>query len=158
MRVNAYANREPECLSLGITFNNDTIKAMEGLGIRISSAALFSENNFNRGKDIFNYTAKQIASRNNDNSTSQDGTAADINPLVYHVPVMVSFKGYENSKPVRVPINNILSTVDDNIKKYGYSVIVFHPQDFMNTDESGSIQYESKRKPAKARKMYLVSD
>lgn len=120
-------------------FNNNTIKAMEALGIRISSAALFSENNFNEGKDIFNYTAKQIASHNNDNSTSQDGTAADVNPLVYHVPAMVSFKGYEDSKPVRVPISNILSTVDDNIKNYGYSVIVFHPQDFMYTDENGRI-------------------
>jgi hypothetical protein len=52
---------------------------------------------------------------------------------------MISFKGYENSKPVRIPISNILSTVDDNIKEYGYSVIVFHPQDFMYTDEHGRI-------------------
>ena len=41
-------------------FNNDTIKAMERLGIRISSAALFSENNFNHGKDIFNYTPLEV--------------------------------------------------------------------------------------------------
>jgi hypothetical protein len=72
--------------------------------------------------------------------TRLDYTLADINnQSVYHVPAMVSFKGYENSKPTRIPISNILSTVDDNIKKYGYSVIVFHPQDFMYTDENGRI-------------------
>jgi hypothetical protein len=52
---------------------------------------------------------------------------------------MVSFKGYEN-KPIRVPISDILSTVDDNIKNYGYSVIVFHPQDFMDRDKNDRIR------------------
>jgi peptidoglycan/xylan/chitin deacetylase (PgdA/CDA1 family) len=126
-------------------FNNDTLKAMERLGIRISSAALFSENNFNQGKDIFNYTAKQIAGiNNNDSSTASNSTlTADIDPLVYHVPATVSFKGYENSKPSKVSVNNILSTVDDNIKNYGYSVIVFHPQDFMFMDENGRISNDA---------------
>ena len=36
-------------------------------------------------------------------------------------------------------IHHILSTVDENIKRYGYSVIVFHPNDFMYTDENGRI-------------------
>lgn len=67
----------------------------------------------------------------NNTNTALDYTLADINQSVYHVPAMVSFKGYENSKPIGIPISNILSTVDDNIKKYGYSVIVFHTQDFM---------------------------
>jgi len=33
---------------------------------------------------------------------------------------------------VKIPIKQILSDVDSNIKKYGYVVIVFHPQDFEN--------------------------
>jgi peptidoglycan/xylan/chitin deacetylase (PgdA/CDA1 family) len=118
-------------------FNNDTIKAMDRLGIRILSAAMFSENNFNKGRDIFNYTADRIVGLHKVSSTTLDGAPPNTDPPVYHVPAMVSFKEYENSKPVKVPINDGPSIVEDYIKKYGYSVIVFHPQDFMYTDESG---------------------
>lgn len=111
---------------------------MDQLGIGILSAAIFSENNFNKGRNIFNYTAEKIASIHN-SSTTLDGTSPNTNLSVYHVPAMASFKGYENSKPIKVPINNILSVVDDSIKKYGYSVIVFHPQDLLYTDENGRI-------------------
>jgi peptidoglycan/xylan/chitin deacetylase (PgdA/CDA1 family) len=114
-------------------FNNDTIKAMKELGIRILSAADFSENNFDKGRSIFNYTTSKLS------SSTENGSSPGANQSIYHVPAMVSFKGSENSKPTKVPLDQILSTVDDNIKKYGYSVIVFHPQDFMHTDENGRI-------------------
>jgi peptidoglycan/xylan/chitin deacetylase (PgdA/CDA1 family) len=114
-------------------FNNDTIKAMEELNIRILSAADFSENNFDKGRSIFNYTAKSVM------GSSNSSTAPSSSSGVYHVPAMVSFKGYENSRPIKVPISQILSTVDDNIKRYGYSVIVFHPQDFVYRDANGRI-------------------
>jgi peptidoglycan/xylan/chitin deacetylase (PgdA/CDA1 family) len=120
-------------------FNNDTIKAMDRLGIRILSAAMFSENNFYKGRDIFNYIAEKLTGLYNSSSTTLHGSPPNTNLPVYYVPAMVSFKEYENSKPVKVPISNILSIVDDNIKKYGYSVIVFHPQDLMYTDENGRI-------------------
>jgi peptidoglycan/xylan/chitin deacetylase (PgdA/CDA1 family) len=114
-------------------FNNDTIKAMEELEIRILSAATFSENNFDEGRSIFNYTDVRLS------SSTENESSLNAIQSIYHVPAMVSFKGYENSRPVKVPLDEILSTVDDNIKRYGYSVIVFHPQDFMYTDENGRI-------------------
>lgn len=124
---------------MGLSYeNNDTIKAMKELGIRILSAADFSENNFDRGRSIFNYTESRLS-----NST-ENGSSSNATQSIYRVPAMVSFKGYENSKPVKVPLDDILSTVDDNIKKYGYSVIVFHPQDFMYTDENGRIIDDSR--------------
>jgi peptidoglycan/xylan/chitin deacetylase (PgdA/CDA1 family) len=117
-------------------FNNDTIKAMKELEIRILSAADFSENNFDKGRSIFNYTDSKIEELSN---STENGSSSKDSQSIYHVPAMVSFKGYENSKPAKVPLDHILSTVDDNIKKYGYSVIVFHPQDFTHTDENGRI-------------------
>jgi len=42
---------------------------------------------------------------------------------------------------VKIPIKQILSDVGSNIKRYGYVVIVFHPQDFVKTDQNGSEVY-----------------
>jgi hypothetical protein len=59
---------------------------------------------------------------------------------VFHVPAMAVFKSNEaNKKPVKIPINQILSEVNSNIKRYGYAVIVFHPQDFVKTDQNGKL-------------------
>lgn len=33
----------------------------------------------------------------------------------------------------------IIDSVEENVEKYGYSVIVFHPQDFAYTDANGAI-------------------
>jgi hypothetical protein len=53
---------------------------------------------------------------------------------------MTVFKSNEaNKKPIKIPINQILSDVDSNIKRYGYAVIVFHPQDFVKRDQDGKL-------------------
>jgi hypothetical protein len=55
-------------------------------------------------------------------------------------PAMIFFKNNErNKRAVKIPTKNILSEVDDTIKKFGYSVIVFHPQDFVSTDQNGQV-------------------
>jgi hypothetical protein len=51
---------------------------------------------------------------------------------------MLAYTDYQNGKLVEVPIDKIISAVDD-IKKYGYSVIVFHPNDFLQRDENGKV-------------------
>ncbi len=40
-----------------------------------------------------------------------------------------------NQKPIEKTINNLTQ----KIEKYGYSVILFHPQDFMKLDKKGKV-------------------
>src|SRR5207244_7706993 len=59
---------------------------------------------------------------------------------VYHIPAMTFFKNDEhNKRATKTPINDILSIVDNTIKKFRYSIIVFHPQDFVKTDQNGNV-------------------
>jgi peptidoglycan/xylan/chitin deacetylase (PgdA/CDA1 family) len=101
-------------------FSDETINSMSQLGIKILSAATFSESDFDNNNSVFN------ANNYNRNAAS-----------VFHVPSMTVFKSNEaNKKPIKIPIYQILSDVDSNIKRYGYAVIVFHPQDFVKTDQN----------------------
>lgn len=104
-------------------FSDETINSMSQLGIKILSAATFSESDFDNNNSVFN------ANNYNRNAAS-----------VFHVPAMTVFKSNEaNKKPIKIPIYQILSDVDSNIKRYGYAVIVFHPQDFVKTDQNGKL-------------------
>jgi len=140
------------------TFNNGTINAMSRLGIRILSAATFSDksnsiynaNNVNAGLALgktpatigansTNETKRQQSTFLGNTSFSAKANANSSAATVYHVPGMIFFKDREVStgKPVKTPIRQILSDVQSNIKQYGYAVIVFHPQDFVKTDQNG---------------------
>ena len=104
-------------------FSDETINSMSQLGIKILSAATFSESDFDNNNSVFN-------------ANNYNGSAAS----VFHVPAMTVFKSNEaNKKPIKIPIYQILSDVDSNIKRYGYAVIVFHPQDFVKTDQNGKL-------------------
>ena len=59
--------------------------------------------------------------------------------LPFHVPSLISYKNYENGRPIKNPVSSIIDGVEENVEKYGYSVIVFHPQDFAYTDANGAI-------------------
>jgi len=105
-------------------FNNNTLKAMNDLNIKILSSSLQAENDFNEGKDIFNLKVKMINS----------GSVSD---SIYHLPSTVSFYDYEDDNRTKESLQDILNKVDDSISKYGYSVITFHAQDFAKLDEEG---------------------
>jgi peptidoglycan/xylan/chitin deacetylase (PgdA/CDA1 family) len=116
-------------------FNNDTISAMGQLGIRVLSASLSSEEAFDKNSSILNLNDginyKNVTTNGNHTSTLSS---------VYHVPATIFFKDDEqNKKAIKIPIKNILSYIDNDIKKYGYSVVVFHPQDFVSTDQNGNV-------------------
>jgi len=113
-------------------FNNGTIYAMNQLGVKILSAALPSESVFDKNSSILNLNNRNVTT--NYNQTSTPAAA------VYHIPAMTFFKNDEhNKRATKTPINEILSIVDNTIKKFGYSVIVFHPQDFVKTDQNGNV-------------------
>ena len=105
-------------------FNDNTLKAMNDLNIKIISSSLEAENDFNEGKDIFNLKIKMINS----------GSVGD---GIYHLPSTVSFYDYEDENRTKVSLRDILNKVDDSISKYGYSVITLHAQDFAKLDEEG---------------------
>jgi hypothetical protein len=112
-------------------FNNDTLKAMSRLGIQILSSVEYEDRNLNFSKNIFvangNVTVHHIWSYNNIANKSN----------IYHIPGTILFKDYVRGVWVKTPINKILNAVSANIEKYGYAVVVIHPQDFVKVDEKG---------------------
>jgi peptidoglycan/xylan/chitin deacetylase (PgdA/CDA1 family) len=97
-------------------FNNATIKAMSQLGLRILSSGAKAENNFGQNKSVFIDDGKI-----NNNETRQ---------VVYHLPTTITYHDFINGTWIKIPLKDILAAVDNNIAKYGYAVIVLHPQDF----------------------------
>jgi peptidoglycan/xylan/chitin deacetylase (PgdA/CDA1 family) len=105
-------------------FNNATLKSMNDLGLKILSSSASTEYDFNQNRSLFNLNEK-----NDDSNMNQE---------IYHLPATTFFKTYNaTAVTAKNPIEKILSDVTQNIAKYGYSVILFHPQDFMKLDENG---------------------
>ena len=50
--------------------------------------------------------------------------------VVYHLPTTITYHDFRNGKWIKIPLREILGAVDTNIAKYGYAVVVLHPQDF----------------------------
>jgi peptidoglycan/xylan/chitin deacetylase (PgdA/CDA1 family)/3D (Asp-Asp-Asp) domain-containing protein len=107
-------------------FNRSTIKAMNGTGIRILSSALWEEDDFDGGKDVFAAGMK-----------IQNNTAK----AIYHLPETISFDDYTGNDDEHTKNSNqdILSNVTNNISTNGYAVIVIHPQDFVKIDQRGEV-------------------
>ncbi|HET7344344.1 MAG TPA: polysaccharide deacetylase family protein [Nitrososphaeraceae archaeon] len=126
------------------TFNNDTIAAMKELGIRIISSGSHEENSFNQNKSIFianggsNNNSKIVLPKLNDGNEKKipNGITAS---KIYHLPGTIFFKDFENGKWVKTPLVDILGNASRNIARYGYAVIVLHPQDFANTSNGTTI-------------------
>ncbi len=104
-------------------FNNETLKAMKELDIKIISNAIWAENEFDGGKSIFNDTNNIVTNPHNGTSNQSQ---------VYHVPGTISFTDYMNGSLIFNSIKNIINNATTNIDKYGYAVVVLHPQDFVN--------------------------
>jgi peptidoglycan/xylan/chitin deacetylase (PgdA/CDA1 family) len=101
------------------TFNNDTLLAMDKVGLRIISSEL--------DLDKLPYTSKKI-----EYSTRNE----DCTPI-YHMPQMTAFESFRNYRIFRVPINKIIKKIDISVSKYGYAVITIHPQSFIGFTNGG---------------------
>ena len=56
---------------------------------------------------------------------------------LYHLPAMTSFKDDNgNGTWIKIPIQTILSDVDDSINRYGYAVVLLHPQNFAKMENN----------------------
>lgn len=105
-------------------FNNATLRAMKQSGLKILSSEVDEEIKFDNNRSIFIASGKMHASKSDD-ATKQ---------LIYHLPATIAFKAYINGKWIKTPIKNILGNVTQNIAKYGYAVILIHPQDFLKSE------------------------
>ncbi len=106
------------------TFNDATLQAMNRNGLKILSAIFFAEDNFDQGRSVF------VAGGSNNNIANQG---------IYHLPAFISYKEEDKNTFIKNSIESILATVSQNIEQYGYSVILFHPQDFMKLDKKGKV-------------------
>ena len=106
-------------------FNNQTLNSMMELGINVISSDIPEEKKFTEGKSIF-VAKDQYQDIKNDKMLKQK----DVDQKIYHLPATVFFKDFEKGSWVRIPNDEIIANVTNNIEKYGYSVIVLHPQDF----------------------------
>jgi peptidoglycan/xylan/chitin deacetylase (PgdA/CDA1 family) len=108
-------------------FNNDTIKAMGQLGIKIISSGPAEEDSFDQNRTIFVANGSRAAA-----TTTHDNNKGPINnsATIYHLPATIFFKFFDDTKWVKTPLKDIIGNVTRNIARYGYGVIVLHPQDF----------------------------
>jgi peptidoglycan/xylan/chitin deacetylase (PgdA/CDA1 family)/3D (Asp-Asp-Asp) domain-containing protein len=106
-------------------FNNDTLKAISHLGIRTISSMEYMEDNFNHNSSIF------AANGETYNNTG--------NQTIFHIPGTITFKQYLHGIWVKTPIWNILNALSYDIEHHGYAVVVLHPQDFVKSDNNGTL-------------------
>ena len=108
-------------------FNNDTIKAMGQLGIKIISSGPAEEDSFDQNRTIFVANGSRAAT-----TITHDNNKGPINnsATIYHLPATIFFKFFDDTKWVKTPLKDIIGNVTRNIARYGYGVIVLHPQDF----------------------------
>jgi hypothetical protein len=104
-------------------FDNATLNSMKDIGIKIESSSIPNENTFDQGNSILTFSGKK-----QDNRSSQE---------VYHIPYTTDFKKFIGNAQIKVPIDEVAKGIWTNIDKFGYSVVIIHPQNFIKLDESG---------------------
>jgi peptidoglycan/xylan/chitin deacetylase (PgdA/CDA1 family) len=110
-------------------FDKNVIKAMKNIGLRILSANGSAEYSFDKNKST--YLAEGRMNPTKENQVTHNHT-------IYHLPTTLPFKLYLKGKRFEIPIENALNCIIANIARYGYAVVVFHPQDFVQIDRDGN--------------------
>lgn len=104
-------------------FNNATIAAFKELGIKIMSSSILDQYRYDLGKSVF------ISNEKKQNSSASQ--------IIYFLPFTTSFKYFVGDSQIRVPVEEIVSSINANIEKFGYAVVLIHPQNFIKLDERG---------------------
>ena len=91
-------------------FNNETINALEGLGIRILRASLFSGEDFDEDKSKFNQTKSEYAVKTKTEKVEVANIQKSVpeKEEVYHLPgmVVVQFKSTRMKVQSKCPRQN----------------------------------------------------
>ena len=119
-------------------FNRSTLDVLSNMGIKIISSSLYSD--YHRY-----FVVNQTRER------SQDFR-------IFHLPEMASFEMFQGVKPIRIPIEKIISNVERYILKYGYAVITLHPQSFIKFTEGKSPELSLKQCNLDMKQIYELDD
>ena len=103
-------------------FNNDTLNAIRELGIKIMSSSLSDQYRYDLGRSMY------ISGKN------QNGT---IGQGIYYLPYTTDFKDFIGRSQIKFPVEVIAKNIEANIEKYGYAVVLIHPQSFIKLDKRG---------------------
>jgi peptidoglycan/xylan/chitin deacetylase (PgdA/CDA1 family) len=113
-------------------FSSDTIKAMAESGLDTLSTSYFEED-----KTLNPYKLPNLSATNNSKiqlsqiKVNDSDSTRIINKTIYHVPYDIALlglirDGYSGENLTQ----KVLSDVNKNIARYGFSVITLHPSDF----------------------------
>jgi peptidoglycan/xylan/chitin deacetylase (PgdA/CDA1 family) len=116
-------------------FNNDTINAMQQVGMTILDA---NSSSFDELK--LNDNSSSSSNNNNNNNELQTLSSLPMQSKnFFYVPSTIAFKDYYQDKPIKNSIQNIFNNITQSIDVHGYAVIIIHPQDFVRIDANGSL-------------------
>ncbi|HEX5978682.1 MAG TPA: polysaccharide deacetylase family protein [Nitrososphaeraceae archaeon] len=106
------------------SFNNDTINAMEQVGMKIldANSSSFDELELKGHNESRALSSLSIQSKD-----------------FFYMPSTIAFKDYYQDLPIKNSIQNIFNNVTQSIATNGYAVIIIHPQDFVKVDANGSL-------------------
>lgn len=98
-------------------FDGDTIGILKSVGIKIFSADTSSDK-----ASYFVRNGKNVITPN---------------PTLYHLPAMTTFKSDNgNGTWIKVPIPTLLNQIDEYVNRYGYVVVLLHPQNFAKLENN----------------------
>jgi peptidoglycan/xylan/chitin deacetylase (PgdA/CDA1 family) len=125
-------------------FNSDTIKAMAESGLDIFSATYFQEY---RTPNPYKVPGLFVTSNSKIQLSEVNITDSDskqiLKKTIYHVPFDISLlhllrQGYSGQNLTE----RVLSEVNKDIAKYGFSVIALHPSDFSTSKSPTGITFD----------------
>jgi peptidoglycan/xylan/chitin deacetylase (PgdA/CDA1 family) len=105
------------------TFNNATLGALKSHDMNVISSTIGTEANENSTSQIYNGTEAC--------GTSDSGV---ICPTPLHISAGNDFRLITDQNITQQTNAQLMSEIANNVKHYGYSVLVLHPQDFVYTD------------------------
>jgi peptidoglycan/xylan/chitin deacetylase (PgdA/CDA1 family) len=105
------------------TFNDDTINAMKQVDMKILAGNTSS------------FDQLELKVNNNESPTLSSSPVQSKN--ISYIPATISFKDYYEGQYEKNSLENIFNNATQSIGEYGYAVIAFDPQDFMQIDDNG---------------------
>jgi hypothetical protein len=104
------------------TFNDDTINAMKQVDMKIlaGNTSSFDGLELKGNNESPALSSSPIQSKN-----------------ISYIPATISFKDYYEGQYIQNSLENIFNNATQSIGAYGYAVIAFDPQDFMQIDDNG---------------------
>ena len=108
------------------SFNNSTLEAMQKLGLRVISSDKYSD------------SGPYFVADGSSNRTDRYN--------IYHLPQTVELNAWQGDNMIKVPFSDIVNNATENISKYGYAIITFHPQYYssVETDQNPEVLYKER--------------